>query len=174
MLISINWYIYHNWLPRDPLSGHHFLLWRTDNMWSSDPEDRAIVYIRLRKLSRLSFVHIFQRRRQILKYANCLTIRRLADNGLDFEQVVKSFLKTNIIWKYLLPQNLRIVLLLCFSKVVGMALDLKTGPLRLHGWFSGNFFELYFIFFRQGVYYLFFSTHAFDHVQYNVSFCQNW
>ena len=45
---------YHNWLPRDPLSGHHFLLWRTDNMWSSDPEDRAIVYIRLRKLSRVS------------------------------------------------------------------------------------------------------------------------
>ena len=66
------WYqyidIYHNWLPRDPLSGHHFLLWRTDNMWSSDPEDRAIVYIRLRKLSRLLFVHIFQKPRKNL---NC-------------------------------------------------------------------------------------------------------
>ena len=28
------------------MSEDHFLLWRTDNMWSSDPEDRAIVYIR--------------------------------------------------------------------------------------------------------------------------------
>ena len=52
--VDTNFLIYHNWLPRDPLSGHHFLLWRTDNMWSSDPEDRAIVYIRLRKLSRVS------------------------------------------------------------------------------------------------------------------------
>ena len=31
---------------RDPVSEENFLLWRTDNMWSSDPEDRAIVYIR--------------------------------------------------------------------------------------------------------------------------------
>ena len=97
--VDISLLIYHNWLPRDPLSGHHFLLWRTDNMWSSDPEDRAIVYIRLRKLSRLSFVHILHRRRKKLKYANCLTIRRLADDGLDFAQVVNTLKMPQILTK---------------------------------------------------------------------------
>ena len=43
---------------RDPVSEENFLLWRTDNMWSSDPEDRAIVYI-----------------------------RKLAEDGLAFDQV---------------------------------------------------------------------------------------
>ena len=49
---------------RDPVSGEHFLLWRTDNMWSTDPEDRAIVYI-----------------------------RRLTDDGLAFHQVPFQFEK---------------------------------------------------------------------------------
>ena len=49
---------------RDPVSEEHFLLWRTDNMWSSDPEDRAIVYI-----------------------------RRLTDDGLAFHQVLFQFEK---------------------------------------------------------------------------------
>ena len=40
---------------RDPVSEENFLLWRTDNMWSSDPEDRAIVYIRELAEDGLSF-----------------------------------------------------------------------------------------------------------------------
>ena len=99
---------------------------------------------RIHQVAKIVEAFIFQRRRKILKYANYVTIRRLADNGLDFEQVVNSFLKTLEISQILTkntykPQNLRIVLLLCFSRVVGTALDLKTGPPRLHGWFSGNF-----------------------------------
>ena len=93
---------------------------------------------RIHQVAKIVEAFIFQRRRKILKYANYVTIRRLADNGLDFEQVVNSFLKTLEIPQILTkntynPQNLRIVLLLCFSRVVGTALDLKTGLLRLHG-----------------------------------------
>jgi len=92
---------------RDPVSGEHFLLWRTDNMWSTDPEDRAIVYI-----------------------------RRLTDDGLAFHQESSAAVLLKGGWD-------------------------GTGP---EDWTA----EAPWMVFRNGLYYLFFSTHAFDHAQYNV------